>query len=61
MFNELSRLEIWKGENPITKVRAFEIPECELSFLSIEQIRESLDELNRAKNEHVCLFQKYAW
>lgn len=58
MFNELSRLEIWKGENPIAKVRAFKIPERELSFLSTEQIRELLDELNRAKNEHVCLISK---
>lgn len=58
MFNELARLEIWKGENPLRKVRAFKVPERELSFLSLGQIGVLFDELGKARNPHVALISK---
>ena len=58
MFNELQRLDIWKGENPIAKVKSFKIAERELSFLSLEQIQILLHELKNAKNKHVHLISK---
>lgn len=58
MFNELYRLGIWKGENPIEKVRAFKIAERELSFLSLDQIQLLLGQLEKSKNPHVHLISK---
>lgn len=55
MFNELKRLDIWKGENPLQKVRSLKVAERELSYLSLEQINVLLSELKQAKNEHVHL------
>ena len=46
VFNELTRLGYWNGENPLSKVRQMKVPERELSFLTIEQIRRLLDSLN---------------
>lgn len=46
VFNELERLGQWKKENPLKKIRQIKITERELSFLSIEQIRELLDALS---------------
>ena len=46
VFNELTRLGHWKGDNPLAKVRQMKIAERELSFLSIEQIRQLLDALS---------------
>ena len=45
VFNELDRLGLWKSENPLAKVRQMKVPERELSYLSIEQIRQLLDTL----------------
>jgi Site-specific recombinase XerD len=38
VFNELGRLGHWKGENPLSKVRQFKVPDRELSYLTLEQI-----------------------
>lgn len=38
VFNELSRLGFWKGDNPLTNVRQFKISEHELSYLTLPQI-----------------------
>ena len=46
VFNELTRLGHWKDDNPLAKVRQIKIAERELSFLSIEQIRQLLDALS---------------
>jgi len=45
MFNELERLGYWSKGNPLEEIRAFKIPERELSFLTMEQITSLLDEL----------------
>lgn len=38
VFNELSRLGEWKGENPLKDVRHFRTEESEMAFLTKEQI-----------------------
>lgn len=58
MFNELKRLDIWKGPNPLEKVRALKVAERELTFLSLDQIGVLLSELKKAKNEHVHLISQ---
>lgn len=45
VFNELRRLKIWKGENPLGNLRQFKIAERELSFLSLDEIQILLDSL----------------
>lgn len=42
MFNELIRLEEWKGDNPLTRLRTFKETEPEMAFLSVEQIDQLL-------------------
>lgn len=46
VFNELERLGMWKGKNPLAKVRQMKVAERELSFLNIDQIKRLLDSLN---------------
>lgn len=58
MFNELKRLDIWLGENPLAKVRNLKIAENELTYLTLEQINILLSELKKAKNEHVHLISQ---
>lgn len=45
VFNELKRLGLWKGENPLAKVRQFKVSERELSFLTLQQIETLLKTL----------------
>lgn len=58
VFNELERLEYWKKGNPLAKVRAFKVPERELSFLTLEQIDTLLTALPLGRNKHVTLIAK---
>jgi len=58
VFNELSRLGLWKGENPLQNLRAFKIQERELSYLTKEQITELLSALRLSQNKHVTLTSK---
>jgi len=46
VFNELERLNLWKAENPLAKVRQIKISERELSFLNNEQIKALLNSLS---------------
>lgn len=48
VFNELSRLGVWKGENPLKHVRPFRTEESEMAFLSKQQITSLLDECERS-------------
>lgn len=67
VFNELIRLGQWKGENPLAKVRQFKVPERELSFLSLEQVRLLLDTLRDGRSRdawlaaQVCLATGARW
>ena len=58
VFNELIRLDHWKKENPLKKLRAFKIQERELSYLTPAQIVQLLAELDKAQNPHVALIAK---
>lgn len=58
VFNELDRLGYWKKGNPLAKVRAFKIPERELSFLTTEQIKALLAALPLGRNNSVTLITK---
>ncbi|CAE6712234.1 Tyrosine recombinase XerC [Paraburkholderia nemoris] len=58
VFNELIRLGHWTKENPLKKVRAFKIQERELTYLTVEQIVNLLQNLRSGKNKHVALIAK---
>jgi integrase len=60
VFNELKRLGHWDAENPLSTVRQFKIAENELSFLTLEQIKILLAELDRSQNPHVGLVARVA-
>lgn len=60
VFNELKRLGYWDAENPLSSVRQFKIVENELSFLTLEQIKTLLEELDRSQNPHVGLVARVA-
>lgn len=64
MFNELRRLGLWVGDNPLALMRQFSIEDKELSYLSLDQIEKLLakgrnaDALLIAK---VCLSTGARW
>lgn len=66
-FNELGRLEEWKGENPLKNVRAFTTDESEMAYLTIEEIEKLLhycDEVGGANLVNVvtvCLSTGARW
>ncbi|MBF0456100.1 MAG: tyrosine-type recombinase/integrase [Magnetococcales bacterium] len=55
MFHELGRLGVWGGENPLTGLRQLKIPERELSFFSMEEIKRLLVEVDQSSNPDVGL------
>jgi len=55
VFNEMIRLDHWKKENPLKKLRAIKIQERELSYLVPEDIIGLLNALNGTKSPHVHL------
>ncbi len=67
VFSELIRLGAWAGNNPLAKVRQIKTDQTELSFLSLEQIRQLLDECRRSTNNHtypvalICLATGARW
>lgn len=63
VFNELSRLGQWKGENPLAKVRQIKVIERELSFLSLKQIEKLLDALtgDELLIVKICLMTGARW
>ncbi|MGJ7490035.1 phage integrase [Variovorax sp. ZT4R33] len=58
MFNELIRLGHWKKENPLKQLRAFKIQERELSYLTLDQVRQLLEGFTGARNKHAMLIAK---
>lgn len=65
VFNELRRLEFWKGENPLSKVRQFKISERELSYLTLDQIDVLLKTLEQNRDAWlitaICLSAGARW
>lgn len=60
MFNELHRLNEWKGNNPLKNVRAFRTDESEMAFLSDSQIITLLEECRKSKAEDLLIIVKIA-
>jgi integrase len=58
VFNELSRLGLWKRENSLKLLRPFKLQERELSFLKQEEIKTLLAELDNSKNVHLGLIAR---
>ncbi|SOZ35603.1 phage integrase [Cupriavidus neocaledonicus] len=65
VFNELRRLGIWKKENPLAGVRQVKQVERELTFLTLEQIRTLLANLEGSTEtmlvSQVCLATGARW
>lgn len=67
VFNELIRMGLWKKNNPLKLLRPFKLQERELSFLSQNEIKVLLNELDGSKNIHlgiiarVCLATGARW
>lgn len=67
VFNELSRVNEWRGDNPLAKVKPLKFDEKEMSFLTTEQITLLLDECRQSKSSvlyHVarlCLATGARW
>lgn len=58
VFNELARLGYWRNENPLAKIRQFKIQEKELTYLTIEQIKRLLAEMELGRNSDAIVITK---
>lgn len=58
VFNELERLGIWKGENPMAAIRQIKISEKEMTFLTLNQIKTILEELEKGRNMDALVIAK---
>lgn len=52
VFNELARLGVWHGGNPLSDLRQYKVQESELAYLSQDEIEQMLD---------VCKEQRDLW
>lgn len=53
MFSELIRLGAWVGANPLANIRQIKTDQTDLSFLTLKQISQLLDECRRSTNNHI--------
>lgn len=66
VFNELSRLGEWEGDNPLAKIRKLKFDEAEMAYLTLEQVDELLTGCG-AQDSHlrliveVCLSTGARW
>ncbi|WP_339487816.1 phage integrase [Pseudomonas sp. EL_65y_Pfl2_R95] len=67
VFAELIRLGAWTGINPLANIRQIKTDQTELSFLTLEQVSQLLNECTRSKNNHaypvalICLATGARW
>ena len=67
VFSELIRLGAWVGKNPLASIRQIKTDQTELTFLTLPQIRQLLDECRRSTNNHtypvapLCLATGARW
>lgn len=67
VFSELIRLGAWSGINPLANVRQIKTDQTELSFLTLEQIGQLLEECRKSTNNHtypvalICLATGARW
>jgi integrase len=57
-FNELTRLNHWKRDNPMKHIRAIKVQELALTYLTAEQIPKLLNELTKSRNPHAYIIAK---
>ncbi|MDP2505630.1 tyrosine-type recombinase/integrase [Oceanobacter sp. 3_MG-2023] len=53
MFNELARVEQWRGDNPLAKLRPLKFDEKEMYFLTQDEISDLLRECEASKSGHL--------
>lgn len=58
MFNDLKVLGEWTAANPVANIRQFKVDENELSFLSLQQIVDLIDALEKGTERHALLVTK---
>ncbi|WP_220813115.1 phage integrase [Pseudomonas paralcaligenes] len=67
VFSELIRLGAWRGKNPLANVRQIKTDQTELSFLTLGQVGQLLEECRRSTNNHtypvalICLATGARW
>jgi integrase len=67
VFSELIRLGAWVGNNPLAKVRQIKTDQTELTFLTLQQVEQLLEECKRSTNNHtypvalICLATGARW
>ena len=67
VFSELIRLGAWSGKNPLANIRQIKTDQTELSFLTLEQINQLLEECRNSTNNHtypvalICLATGARW
>ncbi|HCE6453184.1 tyrosine-type recombinase/integrase [Pseudomonas aeruginosa] len=67
VFSELIRLGSWHKENPLGKVRQIKTDQVELTFLSLDQVAQLLEECKASTNNHtypvalLCLATGARW
>ncbi|WP_091003354.1 MULTISPECIES: tyrosine-type recombinase/integrase [Pantoea] len=67
VFNELTRLGDWKGDNPLQHVRPFRTEESEMTFLTKQQIANLIEECGRSSVAElqtvvkICLMTGARW
>jgi integrase len=67
VFSELIRLGAWHGVNPLANIRQIKTDQTELSFLTLPQIHELLEECRKSSNTHtypvalMCLATGCRW
>lgn len=67
VFSELIRLGAWVGSNPLAKVRQIKTDQTELTFLTLQQVGQLLEECKRSTNNHtypvalICLATGARW
>ena len=67
VFSELIRLGAWTGLNPLAKIRQIKTDQTELTFLTLEQINQLLEECRKSSNNHtypvalICLATGARW
>ncbi len=68
VFNELIRLKVWTKVNPVSLIKQFKISDKELGYLTSEQIKKLLSELEVAERNHdvhlitkICLSTGSRW
>jgi integrase len=67
VFSELIRLGAWVGNNPLVNIRQIKTDQTELTFLSLDQINQLLEECRNSSNNHaypvalICLATGARW